>query len=1686
MAICTATNERIKMSAKKYPILLISLMLISYMSPLFDYKEEMVSDINSMETSSRSTACIGDVCISEILVNAVGNEYDSVGPADWTVGEWVEIYNSGSTTINLSTWTLSDKSSRSLSMTLDHVVYPNGATNLEVAPGGYIVLARNGAPATGCNFCLTNSNGLVDLTNPSGTLVHSVTWTSRPTEGVSLIEDSNDPTDNWVESATLSPGQSNQGGIPVGPVYFAGDLVINEVMADASPSFDNATWPGGEWVEIINQGNIDFDLTGWEISDAAGNILEFDEEHLIGYSSDIESMMINSGETRILAVNGTTNSGVLNNAVEKLRLHWPNGSISDEVNWTKSEPGFSLSRIHGSDNMFISAYPTPNATNLERMENLPIMSNDIILTEYLPSTNSTGAFPDGKWIEVLNNGSNVVDLQGWTITNGRADILYLDPGTVIFNQSHASTTEISAGERRVIQMSNNFDMYDYYEHLVLKDSSDNIVDVGWHSNYFGDNVSMIRDYSSLGSSWIPANWVTPGQPEPGNEPPSMKNVRFNEIMPDPEGNETQLWPNSEWVEVYNYESSPVNLDGWKLKAANSRSFTIDALDLPLQLDTIIQPNSVALIALNGSSFYLKGKADLITLVDESSAIVDTVGWNLSKENTSLIAPGNSHAGYTTTWPTGESGWVQSAWPTPGEVNPEWSAYTDSNELIVTEYMGLCSKSGKNYPDWIEIYNNGSSAINLSRWRLDSTTDRHFINHLADVDSTDGSNIIANATKSTVLAPGEFGLVSLPNSFVIAPPDLIDLFNPDGISVSESLSHGEGLTPASCQSWISDDGVSWSLAAYSTPGDENVGATDFAKAGDLIFTRISPYDNDFIQIKNIGEKDAYLMDWNIKINDGMIDQCSIDSSNFYAPQSNIIIGDVSDINQIDLDDYTFYDGITPVFLSFSDIGCSGMNIPDLGVSISISDIAGNNSDTFVFDSGPASNSLGWDGEAVSVPTTSISNDEFIYVRGDGCSNLPDTNTANDWKHQWSIGGVLTTLCLPTEITTAESIITPIIGPQNGLLELIQWIDDSETSIKIQLYQLQEENLVQALLDAIERGVNVELMLDPGCYGCNIWSPTDLQYKNDYSYLLIDAGATVYEFNTNSNEPYLYLHSKVAVRDSSSIWISSGNWKYSSVPEPGVRGNVEWSMIVDNDELATMVQQQFELDKIVSEQMSLGEYDEYEFFTPDSIGGGGLEPEIQTSVSGELVTCPSNCVTKIVNFIKSADNEVLLSQQTLDLDWSYGWGDENPIITALHDVAQNGVSVRLIINGAYLDDDDQEVVDLFNEVWNGSQGLDASAIVMGEDDDVAKLHNKGIIVDGESVLVSSINMGSSAMNRNREMGVIIHSPVVTQYYLDGWHEDWNRLDNVTDTDQDSLTDKWEVANGLNRTKRTLESGITEDKFDADGDGLNNTVEEKQGSHPLLADTDGDCAIDSVEILWAQNTALNSSITNVAIYDALNLADADGDGVKDTDKYGCDLSLGITITEPLSNQTSDPELDDDNDGIINKNDLCPNTEVGGLTDQDGCSSQQLIDLSDASDGEEDNTGSNTMLTIMIIAALLTVGAFLILKRLEASAIESKNLVSLAEQETMVDENSQPLQEQSWEMPVLDGTSNQGVEEKIDNDDKEQAEKDDNKDNAISSDDIAKFPGWSEEIIQRYLDNGWTIEQLSVYYQEQLSNNE
>ena len=189
-----------------------------------------------------------------------------------------------------------------------------------------MVIARNG----NSNFYMTNAGMSMTLVDNNNNNLHQATW-GNVLSGKSYEQDPTSATANWIATNNPTPGEVNtaSGSNNLIP----GDLIMTEAMPNPWPSDDNATWPGGEWVEILNTGTGDIDLTGYSIEDAAGNVLPFNASHLVNAS---QTMLIAPGEHRIVAVNGTSNYGVLNNGVESLTLKWPNGSRSQEISWSST------------------------------------------------------------------------------------------------------------------------------------------------------------------------------------------------------------------------------------------------------------------------------------------------------------------------------------------------------------------------------------------------------------------------------------------------------------------------------------------------------------------------------------------------------------------------------------------------------------------------------------------------------------------------------------------------------------------------------------------------------------------------------------------------------------------------------------------------------------------------------------------------------------------------------------------------------------------------------------------------------------------------------------------------------------------------------------------------------------------------------------------------------------------------------------------------------------------------------------------------------------------------------------------------------------------------------------------------------------------------------------------------------
>ncbi|MFB0903602.1 MAG: ice-binding family protein [Nonlabens sp.] len=103
-----------------------------------------------------------------------------------------------------------------------------------------------------------------------------------------------------------------------------------------------------------------------------------------------------------------------------------------------------------------------------------------------------------------------------------------------------------------------------------------------------------------------------------------------------------------------------------------------------------------------------------------------------------------------------------------------------------------------------------------------------------------------------------------------------------------------------------------------------------------------------------------------------------------------------------------------------------------------------------------------------------------------------------------------------------------------------------------------------------------------------------------------------------------------------------------------------------------------------------------------------------------------------------------------------------------------------------------------------------------------------------------------------------------------------------------------------------------------------------------------------LGAVNSYTGIIYNNPECVTSVPLDDEDNDGVVDGD----DLCPGTPAGEAVDvNGCSDSQLDDDNDGVFNDTDLCPNTPAGETVDVNGCSDSQLDNDSDGIFNNVDN---------------------------------------------------------------------------------------------------------------------------------------
>ena len=399
--------------------------------------------------------------------------------------------------------------------------------------------------------------------------------------------------------------------------------------------------------------------------------------------------------------------------------------------------------------------------------------------------------------------------------------------------------------------------------------------------------------------------------------------------------------------------------------------------------------------------------------------------------------------------------------------------------------------------------------------------------------------------------------------------------------------------------------------------------------------------------------------------------------------------------------------------------------------------------------------GWSGEPLKKPR------EGMILRRKG---IQDTNRCEDWL----ILHFGASYHAPEKFSVSGDV-TAFVSPDYSFRVLETEIEKASSSLYLNLYEFDNPFLMDVLVDALKRGVNVCLLLE----GSPVGGITD--EERYIAKKIAERGGTV----RLSRDPFLN-HAKYAVIDNKTIIVMTENWKNTGVPSNSSFGNRGWGIVLKDEVLSNYFKAVFFEDFYRGKEFEpeMKDLEPSGFFMSRTIPQGSYLPVFEPrtahcNFTAIPVLAPDTALSNetILGAINSAKESIFVQQ------FSAGrfWGEAaNPYITALIEAARRGCEVKVLLdsNDYNLDawNDNDEAVAWMNEVAS-EENLNLEAKLVDLDSlGLTKLHTKGLIVDGKVVIITSLNWNANSIH-NREAGVIVESAEIASFYVDVFFHDWN---------------------------------------------------------------------------------------------------------------------------------------------------------------------------------------------------------------------------------------------------------------------------------------------------------------------------
>ncbi|MBQ3275572.1 MAG: lamin tail domain-containing protein [Oscillospiraceae bacterium] len=290
---------------------------------------------------------------------------------DGDFSDWIELWNPGEKTCDLTGWFLSDDRTDPMQWEIP---------SLLLAPGERRVIFCSGKDRAGTelhtNFALDRTGGVVVLASPAGAIALSMTYQAMEKDQVQYLTAAGEEARSFAPTPGYPPTEEGREDFLLTSDRY-GDLVINEAVPYNSGTLRD--WSGNtyDWIELKNTSSEPLSLAGWTLTN---NLLFPDLYRLPAKTLAPGGMLVIfcAGE------DGSRDKGHdyapfrISSQEERLYLFAPDGSLSDRVLVRDVPYGGSIGRLEDGAGFFLFNTPTPEKKNvLGFRHQAPLVTADV-------------------------------------------------------------------------------------------------------------------------------------------------------------------------------------------------------------------------------------------------------------------------------------------------------------------------------------------------------------------------------------------------------------------------------------------------------------------------------------------------------------------------------------------------------------------------------------------------------------------------------------------------------------------------------------------------------------------------------------------------------------------------------------------------------------------------------------------------------------------------------------------------------------------------------------------------------------------------------------------------------------------------------------------------------------------------------------------------------------------------------------------------------------------------------------------------------------------------------------------------------------------------------------------------------------------------------------------------------------